>query len=790
MKRSCVFLAATALFLCVFGQSVYAQATVFTYQGRLLDNNLPPTATYDFEFALFDAETDGNQISGTISANGVQVRNGIFSVVLDYGNVFDGSPRFLEIRVRPAGGTTFAALAPRQPVTSAPYGIRALTAMTAETAVTANTANTATTATTADNANNLGGIPANLHIKEGDTRLTDTRDPNAGSTHYVQNQNAGTQNSTNFNIDGTGSANILNAATQFNISGNRVLSVPGNQNIFVGVASGFDNIGANNAFIGENAGRFNTTGSRNTFAGYAAGYNTTEGNENSFFGNFSGFANVTGTQNSTLGFGADLNGSNLSFATAIGSGSRVTTSNQVQLGRNGQDTVSVGKLADPSDTQVCINGTVLASCTPDHFVTTDDPRLSDERDPTEGSGFYIQNQNAGPQTSANFNISGNGVIGGTLSVGSSASKFALPAVTGISSGGRGVIGQSRDQEGVFAKSQLGNALRAESDFGTAIIAKSASGGTAIDVQSLTGQGMVIRSFLSGIDVESNSGIGIVVKSQSGAAGIDVDTQGTAVNAKGVMTGVRAEGNTYGVFAKSLSAGVRGEGTVYGVYGDSPTYGVYGSGTIAAGVYGTSDNFGVEGEGDIAGVRGSGSGIGVLGTGETGVSGTGAIGVYGTTDTPGGFAAKFEGHVQVTGTIFNPSDARLKKNIDPLGYGLKDLMQLHPVTWLWKNSADDHTQLGLIAQEVENVMPELVLTRKNTENNLEEMKALNYMGLIPVLINSVQEQQNEIEDLKARNAELETKNTELEKRLAVLEMTIRTLVEKHGSKPEKSGSEAR
>src|SRR5690606_18094549 len=130
----------------------------------------------------------------------------------------------------------------------------------------------------------------------------------------------------------------------------------------------------------ENAGRFNTTGSRNTFAGYAAGYNTTEGNENSFFGNFSGFANVTGTQNSTLGFGADLNGSNLSFATAIGSGSRVTTSNQVQLGRNGQDTVSVGKLADPSDTQVCINGTVLASCTPDHFVTTDDPRLSDERD--------------------------------------------------------------------------------------------------------------------------------------------------------------------------------------------------------------------------------------------------------------------------------------------------------------------------------------------------------------------------------------------------------------------------
>ncbi len=776
MERKCVFLAAVALFLCVFGQSVFAQTTEFTYQGRLLDNGAPPTAVYDFEFLLFDAATDGTQLSSAITAAGVPVRNGIFSVVLDFGGVFDGNARFLEIHVRPSGGGAFTALAPRQPVTSAPYGIRALTANNADTAATATTAITATTATTAANAENLGGIPADQYIAEGDVRLIDTRDPNAGSSFYVQNQSAGTQPSTNFNISGTGTANIFTAGTQFNIGGNRVLSTPGAQNVFVGSASGFVNTkGSNNAFIGDSAGRFNTNGSRNTFAGYAAGFNTTEGGDNSFFGNYSGFTNITGTGNSALGFNADVNSNNLSFATAIGSGSRVSASNQIQLGRNGQDTVSVGKLADPSDTQVCINGTVLASCTPDHFVTTDDPRLSDERAPTEGSEYYIQNQNAAPQT-GNFNIAGNGVVGGTLAVGSSDNKFSLPAVTGRSYGGQGVSGESTQGEGVFARSRSNTALHAVSDLATAIVAESTNGGTAVDVQSPMGQGMVIRSLLTGIDVESDSGTGIVVRSsQNGTTGIDVDTQGTGVVAKGLVTGVKAEGIQYGVSAKGINTGVRGEGSTFGVYGDSDIYGVYGSGTTAAGVYGSSNNFGVWGESDNIGVTGTGANVGVKGQGGTyGLVGSGTIGILAESTDPGNIAGRFTGDVQITGIVTNLSDKRLKKNIHTLGYGLKDVMRLRPVTWLWKDRPDGGTQLGFIAQEVETVMPELVSTIKNTQAQFKKMKGLNYIGFVPVIISSVQEQQEEIAELKAKNAELESKNAELEERLAAIEMALENL----------------
>lgn len=59
----------------------------------------------------------------------------------------------------------------------------------------------------------------------------------------------------------------------------------------------------------------------------------------------------------------------------------------------------------------------------------------------------------------------------------------------------------------------------------------------------------------------------------------------------------------------------------------------------------------------------------------------------------------------------------------------------------KNESAKGTQLGLIAQEVEKIMPELVVT------DPEGRKLLNYTGIIPVLINAIQELQIEVESLK-------------------------------------------
>lgn len=98
--------------------------TVFTYQGRLSTNSGPATGAYDFQFTLYDAETDGNVIGATQTQSNINVNAGVFAVQLDFGaGAFPGAPRWLSIAVRPAGNGEFEALTPRQPLTPVPYAI-------------------------------------------------------------------------------------------------------------------------------------------------------------------------------------------------------------------------------------------------------------------------------------------------------------------------------------------------------------------------------------------------------------------------------------------------------------------------------------------------------------------------------------------------------------------------------------------------------------------------------------------------------------------------------------------
>jgi endosialidase-like protein len=103
------------------------------------------------------------------------------------------------------------------------------------------------------------------------------------------------------------SANIVNAATQFNLGGNRILSTPGTNNLFVGSGSGAANpTGINNAFFGAFTGNVTTTGFHNAFFGQGAALNNTTGYYNSFFGSGTGQGNTEGVQNSLFGTGAGI----------------------------------------------------------------------------------------------------------------------------------------------------------------------------------------------------------------------------------------------------------------------------------------------------------------------------------------------------------------------------------------------------------------------------------------------------------------------------------------------------
>lgn len=101
--------------------AAFAQTTAFTYQGRLFDGGSPANGSYDLQFTLYDDPNVGNQLGPVFATNGVTVVNGVFTLALDFGAVFDGTGRWLEVAERANGAPAFATLAPRQFLAAAPY---------------------------------------------------------------------------------------------------------------------------------------------------------------------------------------------------------------------------------------------------------------------------------------------------------------------------------------------------------------------------------------------------------------------------------------------------------------------------------------------------------------------------------------------------------------------------------------------------------------------------------------------------------------------------------------------
>ena len=94
------------------------------YQGRLNDGGSPANGIYDLQFTVFDAVTNGNAVSGSLTNFSVPASNGLFGVTLDFGaGIFTGPDRWLDVAVRATGVTNFTELFPRQKLTPVPYAI-------------------------------------------------------------------------------------------------------------------------------------------------------------------------------------------------------------------------------------------------------------------------------------------------------------------------------------------------------------------------------------------------------------------------------------------------------------------------------------------------------------------------------------------------------------------------------------------------------------------------------------------------------------------------------------------
>lgn len=199
----------------------------------------------------------------------------------------------------------------------------------------------------------------------------------------------------------------------------------------------------------------------------------------------------------------------------------------------------------------------------------------------------------------------------------------------------------------------------------------------------------------------------------------------------------------------------------------------------AGIYGCTDGNDEFGNplgsyasvvGDISGAPATGTHYGILGIAE---------GNYAGGPAGGKWAGYFIGDVEITGSLSLLSDRALKTDIKDEENMMSKIMLLKPKSYLFdivknKNMAlSNKLQHGLISQEVEEVFPELVKegfapgtsANKNEDGKPVAYKGLNYIGLIPVLLKGIQEQeikmqaqQLQIEDLKKQLAGATANNT--------------------------------
>ena len=264
-----------------------------------------------------------------------------------------------------------------------------------------------------------------------------------------------------------------------------------------------------------------------------------------------------------------------------------------------------------------------------------------------------------------------------------------------------------------------------------------STGSSVSFNGTQNVGLAVTLALSGVT--------------SGTYGSSTVIPSISVNGKGIITGV----STF-----SLGTGTQGLQGLQGIQGPQGTQGLQG----LQGPQGTQGLQGIQGIQGISGALGTQGIQGIAGVGgTTGIQGIqGLQGIQGITGPVAGSANQvvykdsnnnptgspnltFNGTDLtvlgvVTATDFNTtSDVNLKTNIHQIENSLSKVIQIRGVTFDWKET--NRSSAGVIAQEVENVLPEFV--------NGNEVKTVNYNGITGALIESIKEMKAENDIMKQR-----------------------------------------
>ncbi len=299
---------------------VHAQGTAFTYQGNLVSGSNAANGIYDLTFELFNARSGGSVVGGTFTNLDVGVTNGLFTVIADFGAVYNGASCWLEIGVRTNGGTSFTALAPRQELTPVPYSVTAqnVTGAIALTQLPAGMVTNNESGVTFSNVTVSGNLslPSPAIIETGGVGLLYADN----LYNFFAGVDAGNDAVTGYYNTGVGYEALNNVTSA-------------NYNTAFGMqALESSTTGAINTGIGVQALYHNTTGVYNTAGGVDALFLNTNGSYNTAVGVSALVDNTSGSNNTALGYAAGQNIGAGSYNIDIGNSGVASDSMTIRIG--------------------------------------------------------------------------------------------------------------------------------------------------------------------------------------------------------------------------------------------------------------------------------------------------------------------------------------------------------------------------------------------------------------------------------------------------------------------------
>jgi hypothetical protein len=512
-----------------------------------------------------------------------------------------------------------------------------------------------------------------------------------------------------------------------------ILTSTGEKNVFIGYHSGMNNKNASfNVFLGNETGQVNE-GDYNSFIGYRAGYNNKSGYQNCFMGYEAGLNNLGGNTNVFVGYHAGYN--NKSGANNVFLG---TVSGSDNEGGGGNTFIGFGSGLSNKEggTNTFIGSYAGASNNTDFntFIGYSSGYSNVDGKENIFLGYYAGYNNVTGK--------GNTLIGSQAGEAYTGNNLNYNVFLGDKSGRF-----NHGDDNVFLGYASGYNCQGN---GNVLIGKNAG------QQSVGNNKLFIENSL---DLATPLIYG------------EFDNKKLRFNAK---VGINTDASSIRLssvddIASDDTPAIQGQHNVTSYYG--------------IGVKGIGGWIGARGESTITG--GTGERCGLFGTASGGATN---YGVYGEASGGIAYAGYFSGDVYVSGTFLNPSDKSLKKNVLPLTGSLIKVLSLQGVTYEWKSESELESiiqrnkgdkkgsvsqqynfpigvQLGIIAQDVEKILPELVHT------DADGLKSVDYIKIIPLLIEATKEQQQQIESAMLENLQLKSELQVIKGKLEEIEAAL-------------------